>query len=396
MADSSIPEEVMCAEPDARVEWFRNRVVFHHNMKLVFDDLLRRLRSPKDDLLLFIYGASGTGKTRFCEEFVKEIVRRLREQLLQDLAMIPIVHIELETGSERMSWARVYRALLGALQEILIDNKIKVPLRNIEPKLEVPPGDRPSTEKYYQAVISALVHRYPRAILLDSADLLDMIPTRRKALILKPCLGLCKYTPQVLIGTKELLSLRDLCGPVARRGEILHLRRYFLHNAADQDHFEDALATFETKLPLAKPPDLVKLRDYLYDGCIGCIGILSDWLAEALRVALDEGCTTITKEHLEATHLPDGKLHRLETEAAEGENLLSQSGSGRSQSRQALRQAEETQMQKWRKGSARKERAAAKPRKKGRRRRRPGTPNPARDPIGIDSFPRDIRDDLQV
>jgi hypothetical protein len=395
MASSKIPEEVMCDGPDARVEWFRDRIVYHHNMKLVFYELLNRIRSPKPDLLLFLYGAAGAGKSRLCKEIVREIVQRLWQRLLQDPGMIPIVHVELEAESQRMSWAHVYRDLLRELRDILIDNKIKVPFRSLEPKLEIPPGERASTDKYYHACISGIVHRKPLAILLDNANFLDMIPTLRKEWILNPLIGLCRYTPQVLLGTKEILSLRNLNGQAARRGNVLHLRRYFLNDKDDQEHFEDALATFASELPLAKPPDLVSFRSYLYEGCVGCIGVLSDWLAEALRVALDEGCPTITKEHLEATRLPDANLMRLETEAAEGENLLSEAGNGRLGARQALRDAEQKQMDKWSKGSAKKVKTA-KPGTKQRGRRRPGTRNPARNPIGIDSFPRDKSDEVQA
>ena len=363
-------------------------------MKVVFDELLRRLRSPKPDLLLFIYGAAGSGKSRFSWEFVKEIVKLHWETLLRDLAMIPIVHIELEAESERMSWGHAYRDLLCALRDILIENKIKVPLRDIEPKLEIPPGDKASTEKYLHACIAGIVQRKLKAVLWDNANLFAMNPTRRKEWILNPLLGLCKYTPQVLLGTKEILTLRNLNGQAARRGNILHLRRYFL-NEEDQEHFDDALATFAIRLPIDKPPDLVKMSGFLYDGCVGCIGVLSDWLAEALQLALDEGCGTITKEHLEATRLPESNLQRLETEAAEGESLMASAGNGRMESRQALRQAEATLIKKSRTGAAAKGKEV-KPRKKGRSRRHPGTPKPKRNPIGIEAFPQDIRDELKA
>lgn len=84
-----------------------------------------------------------------------------------------------------------------------------------------------------------------------------------------------------------------------RRSVIIHVRRYGLGNA-DQDDFRNTIYSFQLNMPLPQTPDLVKHCDYLYERTAGCVGILRDWLAEAYSQVLDEPkASTLRLHHLE-------------------------------------------------------------------------------------------------
>lgn len=58
---------------------------------------------------------------------------------------------------------------------------------------------------------------------------------------------------------------------------------------------------------------------YFFEGSIGCIGILKQWLVRALYRALREASTELTRAHLEKSVLPDAKWERMRADTRSGE-----------------------------------------------------------------------------
>jgi hypothetical protein len=58
---------------------------------------------------------------------------------------------------------------------------------------------------------------------------------------------------------------------------------------------------------------------YFFEGCLGCIGILKQWLVRALYRALREEASSLTRTHLEQSVLPDAKWARIRADARSGE-----------------------------------------------------------------------------
>jgi hypothetical protein len=56
---------------------------------------------------------------------------------------------------------------------------------------------------------------------------------------------------------------------------------------------------FQLHLPLPEVPDLLSNWDYCYERSLGCIGILKNWLRNALADAIAESAVTVGKKHLE-------------------------------------------------------------------------------------------------
>src|SRR5207248_4858594 len=58
---------------------------------------------------------------------------------------------------------------------------------------------------------------------------------------------------------------------------------------------------------------------YFFEGSIGCIGILKQWLVRSLYRALREESPELTRAHLEQSVLPDAKWERMRADARSGE-----------------------------------------------------------------------------
>jgi hypothetical protein len=124
----------------------------------------------------------------------------------------------------------------------------------------------------------------------------------------------------VLIGTYDLLPFCNLDGQMARRGSEFHFARYHMEDENDCQAFRNAFLSLLKQIPLEVDHDALMQRWwYFFEGSIGCIGILKQWLVRALYRALREKSTELTRAHLEKSVLPDAKWERMRADARSGE-----------------------------------------------------------------------------
>jgi hypothetical protein len=94
--------------------------------------------------------------------------------------------------------------------------------------------------------------------------------------------------------------------------------------------------TFQKHLPLAEEPDLIARWDYFYERSIGCVGVLRDWLAQSLALALENGDRSLNPGHLECHGLSIAQCEKMLAEACEGEDALTDHMEARTQLRRRM------------------------------------------------------------
>jgi hypothetical protein len=188
--------------------------------------------------------------------------------------------------------------------------------------------------------------------------------------------------PIVLIGTYELLTLRNLSAQLSRRSVDVHFRRYRADRNDELKAFKNVLWSFQNHLPLHEQPDLIGEWDYFYERSVGCVGVLKVWLTRALAKALKDGGKALAHKHLAKSALSVSQCEKILDEATEGEALLDDSREDRARLRSSMglealftKSNGDEHAQ-----SSENEQKLNRPRK----RRRPGERNPKRDPIGND------------
>src|SRR5215467_793336 len=124
-------------------------------------------------------------------------------------------------------------------------------------------------------------------------------------------------TVHVLIGTYELLAFRNLSAQLSRRSVDLHFSRYRTESADDIEVFQNAVFTFQKQLRSCERLDLPGIWDFLYERSLGCIGILKDWLMQALIVATRNDSPGLTATILEKTALSAPQCEKMLQEARE-------------------------------------------------------------------------------
>ena len=114
----------------------------------------------------------------------------------------------------------------------------------------------------------------------------------------------------MLIGTYELLALRNLSAQLSRRSVDVHFRRYRAEHNDELKAFKNVLWSFQNHLPLHEQPDLIGEWDYFYERSVGCIGVLKVWLTRALAKALKDGGKVLAHKHLEKAPFPSLNARR--------------------------------------------------------------------------------------
>jgi hypothetical protein len=117
-------------------------------------------------------------------------------------------------------------------------------------------------------------------------------------------------------------------------------------------------------LPLEGFPDPKEHCKELFFGTIGCIGVLKDWIGRAWALSHFSGSRVLTLDHLAKTRLPPQTLLAMNDEILAGESQCSQ----------ALEGDFRAAVVGGARGPVKVERALG--------RRKPGTRNPSRDPVG--------------
>ena len=119
----------------------------------------------------------------------------------------------------------------------------------------------------------------------------------------------------ILAGTYALRAHLLSNGQLARRTKVIHFRPYHPDVEGDIDAFKDILSQLVQEMPL---PEIQRTQD-LFDGrvheilfyCAGCVGLLKEWLTNALDLALESAQPFIPWSCMEATRPDENQLRDM-------------------------------------------------------------------------------------
>jgi hypothetical protein len=140
----------------------------------------------------------------------------------------------------------------------------------------------------------------------------------------------------VLIGTYELLPLRDLSAQLIGRSQDIHFPRY-RSTGKELSQFKNVLRTFQDALPFVEETDvLLEHWEFCYERSIGCVGNLRLMLVRAVHAALWAGAKTLGWNHLKTHAFREAESYEMMREAYEGESQLDSNPKQRAQLRKML------------------------------------------------------------
>lgn len=368
MANSENDENTI----EERIAGFEAKVVAHPILKSVFEEVLAITRHPAGASLLLVIGPTGVGKTT--------LINRLEQQLQQDgiTAMhhdpgfIPVAKVEAPSPDDgKFHWGDFYVRFLEAVHEPMIEHKTLEVLENEIRQRRKVSG---TFSELRRAMENCIRHRGTKAIIVDEAQHLTKVPNARRMLdqmdAIKSLASLSGVL-FILVGTYELLPLLNQSGQLARRSRLIHFPRYQLVSREDQARFRSVMATFQKAMPFAGGNALLPQFNYLYQGSLGCIGILKDWLKRAVVQALTRDSDSLTLADLEATAHGNDTLLQIFREIQLGEAQIEHNQQCGDELRKALGLEQKNYPTKPVNGKTTQRRGSVGERK------------PARDPVGV-------------
>jgi len=221
---NGFPRELLSTSIQERTNFFETYTMPHPRLvdavKQLTDSIYESAKPP----LVFVFGPTGVGKSTLIRKVRKTLIETALPDLLENKARIPCAVIEAATPEfSNFDWKDFYIRGLTALQEPLIDNKV-----NPDPAKGKHNPDK-NKLKLRLSFEEALRQRHPDAFFVDEAQNLGKLSSGRKLKDQTDCIksiANISGVQFVLVGTYELIVLRNLSAQLCRRSIDIHFPRY--------------------------------------------------------------------------------------------------------------------------------------------------------------------------
>jgi energy-coupling factor transporter ATP-binding protein EcfA2 len=364
---------MLTADEQAKLNAFAALTAAHPKLIEADRKVLDFVDQPAGADILLVLGPTGAGKTTLLERVTKAITEQRAETLNANPQLSPPLVFDCPASAGgNFAWSEFLLNGLEALDEPAYAGKAHVPSN---PRLPIAPRSIRGVGPLRRAFQDAVGYRQPPAIFVDEAGHLANVGRGERLMAqldFIKSLATASKSVFVLVGTYDLIALRNLSGQLGRRCREVHLSRYQLSDPTDRLNFQIVINTFAQQLPLDSDLLLVDTK-WVYTRSAGCVGTLKQWLTRAYAAALADG-TPIKRRHLEETALSTAALTEIAEEISLGEREMAETAQGLRDLELLLGVADEPI------GPARRKQFPRKCRG-----RRPGRRSPGHDPVGTTS-----------
>jgi energy-coupling factor transporter ATP-binding protein EcfA2 len=325
------PDELDKPLPPERqvlLDQFKAYAVWHPRLVQVQTQVLDTIWEPADVAFVVVCGPSGVGKSKLAEVLTRRLNTPKSGSNGQGTRRALLINTRPPDGA-LFHRTDFYQQGLTRLGKTTIDRHITVDVTTAEHLIEKKrprgrPTAYPDNPEVRDAYEEELRRQALRTVILDEAQhLIQSSDGKQPKDQLNWIKSMATETGvlHILIGTYDLLPFCNLDGQMARRGSEFHFARYHIENETDCQAFRNAFSSLLKQIPLSVEHDgLLQRWWYFFEGSLGCIGILKQWLVRALYRALREGSPILSRAHLEKSMLPDAKWERMRADARSGED----------------------------------------------------------------------------
>ena len=299
----TFPDTVLKLSAEKRVDFFKSSAISHPHLKSAFDALKCKALSKGSVALVAFVGATGSGKTVALQKLAQHIIEVKGQEMEDNPYIKPVIFVEAPPASPgHYPWKEAYRRIIEACDEGLNAPNV-FRLEGSHEGLTQKDINRartgPCDEAHLARVAKALLKRRKvECLIIDEAQHISDADVNAKSI----SHNMQKLKSQtfsndaviVLSGTHRLLECGKISGEVGRRLEIVELSGYDLRSEKSAADFKKVFNNLLARFPIKYSESLNDRLEDIFWGCCGCIGILKDWMTNALETALAKG-----KEHVD-------------------------------------------------------------------------------------------------
>jgi hypothetical protein len=287
----------------------------HRNFELAKADLFSAALIGPGQVIL-AEGPTRAGKSSLVEKFTAELCGKLGG----DQRYMPIVTVTAEnnsTNGEFSSKAFTLAALQAVRHPMFSLDEFDFDIKRLRMISETSEGT------LREALEQALKLRRTAYFVVDEAQHIAHIKGGAKAagkfLDSLKCLASRTGARLVPVGTYQLTPLMQLSTHLLGRTTRIHIPRYRADVREDVIAFDQILAAYSLHLKFEDGKSLRSWNEYLYNGSLGCMGLLKAWLRDALRKALLTKHPVVRLRHFEMARRSDADLTCIMKEISDGE-----------------------------------------------------------------------------
>jgi len=327
---------------EERLQSFK-RTIAHPHLTTADKALREAIQETGGASLLNVYGPARVGKSTMKKHVMRTIILEMLPLLEQDKERIPLLSIVPPPPLERsFNWKDFFQRGLMAFDEPLIDHKITLDIEDDEGqsiksplKRKAPEGTKNALRQSFEI---AAKRRRPIAIFIDEAQHLGKVSDIQLQNQVDCIKSLADDTGTiiVLIGTYQLLPLRNLSAQLIGRSLDIHFPRY-RNTEKELTQFKNVLRTFQDMLPFVEESEiLLKHWEFCYERSIGCVGNLRLMLVRAVHAALWSDAKALSWNHLKMHAFSEAESYEMMLEAYNGESELASKPDQHTKLRQML------------------------------------------------------------
>src|SRR6266700_3744616 len=313
-------------EPEARIclDAFKAVTVKHAHLQAVDDQLSLWVEEHAEATHILLCGPGGVGKTTALGVVAERLTREEADRFV-----VPILVLE-PIPPDQGPYLRLdyYWQIIEALKEHVL---VKELVSSVAHLMAAPRATRVKLGaidwlKMRHVAEQALIRAHVRAVFADEGHRLmqgDGSHSVDEQLEWLKSLSNRTKVLHVLAGPYALFGFRNTSGQLARRGRDIHFARYHVENKEERTAFVATLKYLLERVPLDVDLNaLLKRWRWFAEGSVGCIGVLKDWLVDAVAATLAKSGTNLTEEILTKTMPHPARRVSLEMEARAGEHKV--------------------------------------------------------------------------
>lgn len=290
----------------------------HRNFELAKADLFTAAMVEPGQVIL-VEGPTRAGKSSLIKKFIAEICGKLG----RDQGYMPIVSVIAQNNSTNGEFS-TKDFTIAALQAIR-HPVYSIDEDDFDPRRLQMINDMP--ERALRGGLEwALNLRRTAYLVVDEAQHIAHIKGGAKAagkfLDSLKCMVAATGTRLVPVGTYQLTPLMQLSTHLLGRTTRIHLPRYRANLRDDVIAFDQILAAYSLHLKFEPGTSLRSWNEYLYNGSLGCMGLLKAWVRDALRKALLSKHPVLRLRHFQLARRSDADLACILREISDGETLI--------------------------------------------------------------------------
>ncbi|GHO56241.1 ATP-binding protein [Ktedonobacter robiniae] len=314
----------LSAEARAQLDTFKAVTVKHTHLQAVDDQLSLWVEEHTDATHVLLCGPGGVGKSKALKVVAERFTREEPDRFVVPILLLEPIPPDLGPYL-RLDY---YWQIIDALKEHLL---VKELVGNVAHLMAAPKATRSKLGaidwlKMRAVAEQALIRARVKAVFVDEGHRLmqgDGSHTVDEQLEWLKSLSNRTNVLHVLAGPYALFGFRNTSGQLARRGRDIHFQRYHVNSSEERKAFAGAVQYLLERVPLTCDIDaFLKRWRWFAEGSVGCVGILRDWLVDAVTATLAQGGTSLTEEVLIRTMPHPARRVSLEMEARTGEHKV--------------------------------------------------------------------------